>query len=134
MELLMQLTGKAGAGLLALVAALTFMPAESGAQGTIKVAEAKLGKGVHARQITEAATTFAVNEKAYLWMRIDGGSGQIVKVVWHNRDNVDTVSLNIGGSPWRTWSSRTLATAGDWKVTVTDANDQVLNETSFKVE
>ena len=130
----MQLAGKAWTGLLPLVAALMFMPAESVAQDTIKVAEAKLGKGVQNRQITEETAAFALNEKAYLWMRITDGSGQAVKVVWRSGDVIDTVTLNIGGSPWRTWSSRTLAKTGDWTVTVTDANDQVLNETSFTVQ
>jgi hypothetical protein len=116
-----------------LSAALALVAPGAYAQDTLQVAEAKLGKGVQDRQITEEATTFGVNEKAYLWMRVTGGAGQ-VKVVWRSGDIADTVTLNVGGSGWRTWSSKTLAKAGEWTVTVTDANDQVLDETSFTVQ
>src|SRR5688500_9469155 len=90
-----------------LSAALALVAPGAYAQDTLQVAEAKLGKGVQDRQITEEATTFGVNEKAYLWMRVTGGAGQ-VKVVWRSGDIADTVTLNVGGSGWRTWSSKTL--------------------------
>ena len=50
---------------------VAFAPFAAGAAdqaaGSLQVAEAKLGKGVQDRQITEEATTFAVNDKVYLW-------------------------------------------------------------------
>lgn len=130
----MQVSRQALPGALLLAAVLAFASLASSAQDTLKVAEVKLGKGVQDRQITEEAAAFAVNEKAYLWMRVTGGAGQSIKVEWRNADFADVVTLDIGGSPWRTWSSKTLAKAGDWKVTVTDAGGEVLSETAFQVE
>ncbi len=99
----------------------------------LEVSEAKLGKGVQDRQIVDETTTFAVNEKAYLWLRVTGGPGDIT-VTWSIGDHSDSVPLNIGGSPWRTWANKTLWQAGEWKATVTDSNGQVLNEISFQVQ
>jgi hypothetical protein len=130
----MQFTGKAWSAALLLAGALAFMPAQSFSQDAVKVAEVKLGKGVQDRRITEEASAFALNEKAYLWLRVTGGAGQAIKVVWRNAELTDAVTLNLGGSPWRTWSSKTLAKSGDWTVTVTDASDQILHEASFTVQ
>ena len=121
-------------GLLGLFAAavLLFSSAAVSAQA-LEVSEAKLGKGVQNREIVDEATTFAVNEKAYLWLRVTGGPGEI-NVTWSIGDHSDTVPLKIGGSPWRTWANKTLWQAGDWKVTVTDSAGQVLKEISFQVQ
>ena len=121
-------------GLLGLFAAavLLFSSAAVSAQA-LEVSEAKLGKGVQNREIVDEATTFAVNERAYLWLRVTGGPGEI-NVTWSIGDHSDTVPLKIGGSPWRTWANKTLWQAGDWKVTVTDSAGQVLKEISFQVQ
>jgi hypothetical protein len=118
--------------LLALIASAFVLPTAS-AQG-LQVADAKLGKGVQDRNITEEATTFAVNDKVYLWLKLTGGGSDPVKVSWKVGDSVDTVTLKVGGSSWRTWSSKTAWKAGDWTVTITDASDQVLKELKFTVQ
>ncbi|HXV07700.1 MAG TPA: DUF2914 domain-containing protein [Burkholderiales bacterium] len=100
----------------------------------LKVTEAKLGKGVQDREITEEASAFALNEKAYLWLRVVGGPSDPIQVTWKTGDHTDTVPLNIGSASWRTWSSKTLWMAGDWTVTVTDAGGQVLQEVNFTVQ
>lgn len=103
-------------------------------EDTLKVVESKLGKGVQDRQITEEATSFALNEKAYLWLRVSGGPADPIQVTWKAGEHTDTVPLNVGGPTWRTWSSKTLWMAGDWTVTVTDAGGQVLQEVAFTVQ
>jgi hypothetical protein len=100
----------------------------------LQVADAKLGKGVQDRQITEEASTFAVNDKVYLWLKLTGGPAEGVHVNWKVGDSTDTVALKVGGNPWRTWSNKTAWKAGDWTVTVTDAGGQVLKEMTFKVQ
>ena len=107
--------------------------AEDQAAGSPQVAEAKLGKGVQDRKITEEATTFAVNDKVYLWLKVTGGPAEL-KVNWKVDDQTDSVTLKIGGNPWRTWSTKTAFKAGDWTVTVTDAGGQVLKEMKFTVQ
>lgn len=98
------------------------------------VTDAKLGRNVVDRQIADETTTFAVGEKAYLWLRVEGGTGETLKVVWRINDQEYPVDLSIGGSPWRTWATKTLHIAGDWTVTVTDAAGNTLNEATLKVE
>ena len=100
----------------------------------LKVVQAQLGKDVQNKKLVDTTTTFMVNEKAYLWMRISGGPADSVTVTWKSGDQSYPSKLNVGGSPWRTWSYKTLATAGDWTVTVTDAAGNTLKEMTFKVE
>lgn len=101
---------------------------------TLKVTQAELGKDVQNKKLVDTTTTFAVNEKAYLWMRITGGPADSITVTWKSGDQSYPSKLNVGGTPWRTWSFKTLYTAGDWTVTVTDAAGNTLKEMSFKVE
>jgi hypothetical protein len=103
------------------------------ASGGMQVADAKLGKAVENKEIKDESTSFAVGEKAYLWMKITGGPGDL-KVSWKVGEATDTVSLTVGASSWRTWSNKTLHKAGDWTVTVTDAGGAVLKELTFKVQ
>ena len=98
------------------------------------VTDAKLGKNVVDREITEEATTFALGEKAYLWLRVEGGAGETLKVVWKIDDQEYPVDLSIGGSPWRTWATKTLHLPGEWTVTVTDAAGNTLNEATLTVQ
>ncbi len=119
--------------LLALCAMLSlFVPALTFAAG--KVAEAKLGKSVVDRNITDETTTFAPGEKAYLWLKVEDAEGETLIVTWTINDQAYPATLNIGGSPWRTWASKTLHFAGEWTVTVTDTAGTTLNETRFTVK
>ena len=109
-----------------------FVPAPAFAQNL--VTDAKLGRNVVDREIADETTTFAVGEKAYLWLRVEGGTGETLTVVWKINDMEFPVDLSIGGSPWRTWATKTLHIAGDWTVTVTDAAGNTLNEAALKVQ
>jgi hypothetical protein len=109
-----------------------FVPALAFGQNL--VTDAKLGRNVVDREITEEATSFAVGEKAYLWLRVEGGTGDTLTVVWKVNDLEFPVDLSIGGSPWRTWATKTLHIAGDWTVTVSDAAGNTLNEATLTVQ
>jgi len=100
----------------------------------LTITEAKLGKGVQDREIIDETTTFALNDRVYLWLKVTGGPADSITVTWKTGDQTYSSKLNIGGSSWRTWSYKTAYTAGDWTVTVTDADGNVLKEMSFKVE
>ena len=115
------------------LAARPAAPQGAAAAAGVQVADAKLGKGVENKEIKDESTTFAVGEKAYLWMKITGGPGDL-KVNWKVGETTDTISLNVGASAWRTWSTKTLHKAGDWTVTVTDASGTTLKELTFKVQ
>jgi hypothetical protein len=109
-----------------------FVPALAFAQNL--VTDAKLGRNVVDREITDETTTFAVGEKAYLWLRVEGGTDATLTVVWKINDLEFPVDLRIGGSPWRTWSTKTLHLPGEWTVTVTDAAGNTLNESTLTVQ
>ena len=99
-----------------------------------KVAEARLGKSVADRMIADETTTFAPGEMAYLWLKVEDASGETLTVTWKINDQSYQTTLNIGGSPWRTWASKTLHLAGDWTVTVSDSAGATLNETKLTVK
>jgi hypothetical protein len=87
-----------------LTAALLLTPLAAFSQASLSVAEAKLGKGVQDREITEEATDFAVNEKAYLWLRLTGGPSDPIQVTWKSGDHTDPCrsrSAPRAGAPGR---------------------------------
>lgn len=119
--------------LVRLLAMLTLLvPAFAYAAGT--VAEAKLGRNVVDRQIVDETTTFAVGEKAFLWLRMEDAASETLTVTWTIDDQAYPATLSIGGTPWRTWANKTLHIAGEWTVTVTDAAGTTLNETKLTVK
>ena len=99
-----------------------------------KVAEAKLGKGVVDRMIADETATFAPGEKAFLWLKVEDAAGESLTVTWQVDGQTYPATLAIGGTPWRTWASKTLHIAGEWTVTVTDSAGATLNETKFTVK
>ena len=99
-----------------------------------KVAEAKLGKSIVDRKIAEETTTFAPGDRAYLWLKVEDAAGESLTVTWQINGQTFPATLPIGGSPWRTWASKTLLIAGEWTVTVTDAAGTTLNESRFIVK
>jgi hypothetical protein len=102
-------------------------------QAGLVVAESKLGKDVVNREIVDESTTFAVNDRVFLWMKITGGPSDSVTVTWSIDEYTWQTNLNIGASTWRTWAYKTAWKAGDWKVTVKDAAGDVLLEKTFTV-
>ena len=109
-----------------------FVPALAFPAG--KVTEAKLGKSVVDRRITEETTAFAPGEKAFLWLKVEDAAGESLTVTWQVDGHSYPATLAIGGTPWRTWASKTLHIAGEWTVTVTDAAGATLNESRFVVK
>ena len=101
---------------------------------SIQLIDAGLGKDVKDRMVVDEATSFPKNSKVFLWMKFTGGASDQVTVTWKNGSSSHNTTLVVGGSPWRTWASKTVGKSGDWTVTVTDAEGNVLKEISFKVE
>ena len=123
------------AGLAFLVlAAVSFGQEKMAAEKGLTVVDAKLGKGVENRMITTEDSVFTVNEKVYLWMKVEGGPADSLTVTWKHGDDTYETKLNIGGSPWRTWAYKTAWLAGDWSVTVTSPAGEVLKEMQFTVK
>jgi len=71
-----------------------------------------------------------------LWMRVTGANGQTLHHVWfHGDDQVGDVSLTISGSPWRSWSRKTIPAdaKGAWHVEIRDETGAVLKRLDFTV-
>jgi hypothetical protein len=117
---------------LVLSLALALPAAQALAEAT--VTEAKLGKSVVDRNVVNESAEFAVGEKAFFWVKVEGAADQMLTVTWIQGDNKYPVELKVGGSPWRTWASKTLQSAGGWSVTVSDASGKVLKEMTLTVK
>jgi hypothetical protein len=118
------------------LACTTFSQAQDGgaAAGSLQIAEAKLGTNVENRELTGEDSTFALNSKVFLWMKVTGGASDQISVIWKNGEMTHSTTLMIGGSPWRTWATKTATKAGEWSVSVTDTAGNVLKDLMFKVE
>jgi hypothetical protein len=106
------------------------------AQSAVTV-EAVLARSVvdRAPQDTGVAFPAEVGELV-LWTRVTGAAGQTLNHVWfHGDTEVANVPLTIGGSPWRTWSRKTIPVeaAGAWRVEIRDAAGTVLKQLDFTV-
>jgi hypothetical protein len=105
-------------------------------QGTV-TAEVAIGKSVASGMPVDTASTFAADVGTVVcWSRISGAAaGSKVTHVWIHETDTSKVELNIGGSPWRTYSRKTIGSdgAGDWKVEVQDADGKVLATKTFKI-
>ena len=106
---------------------------EDSTASRLQIVEAKLGSNVEDRVLTGEDSTFGVNKKVFLWMKITGASSDEITVTWKFGAMTHATTLTVGGSPWRTWATKIVGKAGDWSVSVTDSSGAVLKELSFKV-
>lgn len=102
------------------------------------VTEAAVGTSVAERQLQGAADSFpATVGTLYCFTKIgQTQAGATVEHVWYHGDvEVGRKQLNIGGSPWRTWSTKLIPAdaTGDWRVDVV-ADGKVLKSVPFKVQ
>jgi len=70
------------------------------------------------------------------WTKVTGAGGGSIHHVWfHGDTQVGDVELQVGGSPWRTWSKKTVPAdwTGAWHVEVRDASGAVLKRFDFTV-
>src|SRR5437016_5099780 len=126
-----------------LVALSAAIPCRVSAQeqaGTAKAAatvEAAVGTAVADRALSGAAESFKADAgKLYCFSKITGAAESDIEHVWYKGDaEVSRVKLHVGGSPWRTHSSKTLGDSpqGDWRCDVVQ-DGKVLQSVKFKVE
>ena len=111
-------------------------PAAAAPAANVSV-EAVLARNVADRAPQDTGTAFSDSVgTVVLWMRVTGGNGQTLHHVWfHGDDNVGDVPLTIGGSPWRTWSRKSIPAdaKGAWHVEIRDEAGAVLKRIDFTV-
>ena len=120
----------------ALVALLA--PLGASAQANLSVSEASISTNVVDRMPTGVSNSFVSSvERVYAWTRIEGASAQtMIHHVWiHEGIERADIELQVGGSPWRTWSNKAVPPewAGDWRVEVRDSGGNVLDTINFTV-
>lgn len=116
-------------------------PAQAGAPAAPAAAaanvEAAVGTSIAERQLAGAGESFpAGTSKLYCFTKIANAADSEIEHVWYKGDvEQGRVMLKIGGTPWRTWSSKTLGpdSTGDWRCDVIK-DGAVLQSIRFKVE
>lgn len=111
-------------------------PAPTAAPSDVAV-EAVLARSVMDRAPQDTGSAFPDSVGTIvLWMRVTGAEAQTLHHVWFFGDTeVGDVPLTIGGSPWRTWSRKTvpLEAKGAWHVEIRDEGGNVLKRIDFTV-
>jgi hypothetical protein len=98
--------------------------------------EAELATAIVDRMPEGGAQAFAAEVgEVYAWMRVTGAEGTTIHHVWIRGEDEWSVPLIIGGSPWRTWSSKQIPPewSGEWRVEIRDESGNMLEALSFTV-
>lgn len=111
-------------------------PAQAGAP-KVAMAEVAVGTGIENRMLAGQAETFPLSAgRLFCFSKVSNAEGTEIEHVWYKGD-VETarVKLAIGGSPWRTHSSKRLGEdgAGEWRCDVVQAGN-VIQSVKVKVE
>lgn len=112
-------------------------PTQAGAAKSAATVEVSVGTAVADHALTGAAESFPKGTaKLYCFSKVTGAADSEIEHVWYKGDaEQGRVKLKVGGSPWRTYSTKTLGedASGDWRCDVVQ-NGTVLQSVKFKVE
>ena len=115
-------------------------PAPASAVAALTVGDAAVARTVVDRAPQDTGTVFPDSVGSLVFFtKISGapaGAETVVHHVWYHGDTqVADVELHIAGSPWRTWSRKTVPAdwTGAWHVEVHDASGAVLKRVDFTV-
>jgi cytoskeletal protein RodZ len=102
---------------------------------TLNILDYGVGTAVENRQLVGESDRFTEGMDVWFWTRVRGGAaGEKIHHVWL-REGVEAarVSLKLGGSHWRTQSSKKLwpDSAGNWAVEALDDSGRVLARREF---
>lgn len=105
------------------------------APSLLSITEYGVGTAVENRYLVGRNDRFTEGTRAWFWTRVQGGArGDRIDHVWlHEGVEATRLSLEIGGSSWRTYSAQTLFTgaAGNWAVEARDDEGRVLARSEF---
>jgi hypothetical protein len=120
---------------LALAALVASAPLAAQDTAGVRV-EIAIARSVVDRMPVDTASAFPADVgRVACWTKITGAAGTTIQQVWIRGDQEYPVSLQVGGSPWRTWSTKEIPAewAGDWRVEVRDSAGLVLATARFTV-
>ncbi len=98
--------------------------------------EAEIARQIVDRMPQDSGTSFPVDVgEVFCWSRVTGAAGTTIQHVWIHGEMEFSVSQEIGGSPWRTWTSKTIPPewAGEWRVEIRDGDGNLLDTMPFTV-
>ncbi len=98
--------------------------------------EAAIALGVEDRAPVDSGMEFPADVgMLYGWTSITGASGTTVQHVWVHGENEWAVDIDVGGSPWRVWSTKNIPAewTGEWTFEVRSEAGDVVQTTSFTV-
>ena len=100
-------------------------------------AEAAVGTSVADKALVGAAESFPASAgRLACFARIMNATDSEVEFVWYKGDaEQGRVKQSVKGSPWRTWSTKTLPAnaAGEWRCDVVQG-EKVLQSVKFRIE
>jgi len=104
----------------------------------LTVEQAVICKNVVNRAPVAAGNSFATSiDKIFCFTKIVGAKHptEIIHVWYFDGTERDRVTLSVGGSPWRTYSSKRLrpSDVGPWHVDVLDTGGNMLDRVAFDV-
>jgi hypothetical protein len=115
-------------------------PPTAAPAAAVVVAEAAVARTVVDRVPQDTGTAFPDTVGTLVFFtKVSGapaGAATAIHHVWfHGDTQVADVELQVGGSPWRTWSKKTVPAdwKGSWHVEVHDAGGAVLKRVDFTV-
>lgn len=116
----------------------TTAQAAGGAPAASLTVEAVVTRSVIDRMPQDSGPAFPPDVgQLMLWTKVSGASpGTVIHHVWfHGDEQVADVELTVNGSPWRTWSRKTVPAewTGAWHVEVRDAGGAVVKRVDFTV-
>ena len=111
-------------------------PAAPAAELTgLRVGDHAVGRTIRDRRLVDQSDRFREGRQVWFWNRIEGGTaGERIEHVWlRNGVEISRTALRLGGSTWRTFSSKTLreGSAGKWAVEARDESGRVLARSEF---
>ena len=100
-------------------------------------AEAAVGTSVADKALVGAAESFPASAgKLACFARVVNATDSEIEFVWYKGEAEQSrIKQTIKGSPWRTWSTKTLPAdaAGEWRCDVVQG-DKVLQSVKFRIE
>ncbi len=109
------------------------------AQAQLAVDESAIALDVIDRMPVGSDSTFTAGvERLFCWTRVSGveAAATLHHVwIWNDQEMADVV-LNVGGSPWRTFSNKAIMSdwTGDWRVEIRDDTGNVIETIRFTVQ
>lgn len=99
--------------------------------------ELAIGKSIEAGNPVDTASSFAADVGQVAgWSRVTGmAAGSKITHLWIHGADSSRVELNVGGSPWRTYSRKTIpaGATGDWTLEVLGPDGAKLASKTVKV-